>query len=146
MQTWSFETATGYLRRESGRADLSEADARTLAEALGGLPFALAHAAASLRGMRMVTPARYLERISAHLKNAPRGAEYPRSVFATFTTAIAQAEKEAGGAAALLCFAASFAPERNSRRALPTADERLLRRGCNPPSPRSPRPGLWVAR
>ena len=111
VQTWSFETATGYLRRESGRADLSEADARTLAEALGGLPLALAHAAASLRGMRMVTPARYLERISAHLKNAPRGAEYPRSVFATFTTAIAQAEKEAGGAAALLCFAASFAPD-----------------------------------
>ena len=110
VQTWSFEAATGYLRRESGRADLSEVDARTIAEALGGLPLALAHAAASLRGMRMMTPSRYLERISAHLKNAPRGADYPRSVFATFNTAIAQAEKEAGGAAALLCFAASFAP------------------------------------
>ena len=111
VQTWSLETSISYLRRESGRADLNEADARTIAEALGALPLALAHAAASLRGMRMVTPARYLESISAHLKNAPRGAEYPRSVFATFSAAIAQAENEAGGAAALLCFAALFAPE-----------------------------------
>ena len=111
LQTWPIDTATEYLRRESGRADLSEAEARAIAESLGGLPLALAHAAASLRGMRMVTPARYLERIGEHLKNAPRGAEYPRSVFATFTTAIGEAEREAAGATAALCFAASFAPD-----------------------------------
>ncbi|HEY6324969.1 MAG TPA: toll/interleukin-1 receptor domain-containing protein [Candidatus Cybelea sp.] len=111
LETWRFDTAVGYLQRESGRIDVTEADAREIVEALGALPLALAHAAASLRGMRMVTPRKYLERIGLHLKNAPRGVEYPQSVFATFTTAIAQAESEAPGAAAVLSFAASFAPD-----------------------------------
>jgi tetratricopeptide (TPR) repeat protein len=111
LHSWQLDTAIGYLQRESARTDLTESDAREIAEALGALPLALAHAAASLRGMRMVTPGRYLERIGQHLKNAPRGAEYPQSVFATFTAAIAQAEKEAAGAAAVLAFAASFAPD-----------------------------------
>ncbi len=111
LQTWDLAVAIGYLRRESGRSDLTEDDARAVAEALGTLPLALAHAAASLRGMRMAAPSRYVERIGEHLKNAPRNAEYPRSVYATFSTAIAQAEKEVPGAAAALCFAASFAPD-----------------------------------
>src|SRR5579871_694626 len=111
LQTWPVETAVEYLQRESGRPDLGEAGARDIAQALGELPLALAHAAASLRGMRMVTPERYLARIGERLKNAPAAAEYPRSVFATFTTAIAHAEKEAPGAAAALYFAASYAPD-----------------------------------
>ena len=111
LRAWESETAIAYLQRESARTDLTEDDARAITGALGALPLALAHAAASLRRMRMMTPRRYLERINEHLKNAPRGVEYPRSVFATFTTAIAQAEKEAAGAAAVLCFAASFAPD-----------------------------------
>ncbi len=111
LQTWSLETAVAYLQRASGRADVNEADARAIAEDLGALPLALAHAAASLRSARMVSPQRYLERVRAHLKNAPRGAEYPRSVFATFSAAIAQAEQQVAGAAAMLCFAASFAPD-----------------------------------
>ncbi len=61
--------------------------------------------------MRMITPQRYLERISEHLRNAPRGAEYPRSVAATFSESILQAEQQAPGAAALLCFASHFAPD-----------------------------------
>lgn len=60
LQTWELDTAVRYLQRESGRADLSEADARAIADALGALPLALSHAAASLRSMRMVTPQRYL--------------------------------------------------------------------------------------
>ena len=52
-----------------------------------------------------------LERIIDHLKRAPHGAEYPRSVFATFSTAIAQAEKHAAGAAAVICLAAFFGPD-----------------------------------
>jgi tetratricopeptide (TPR) repeat protein len=52
-----------------------------------------------------------LEHITEHLKKAPRGADYPQSVFATFSTAIVQAEQQAPGAAAVLCFAASFAPD-----------------------------------
>ena len=111
LQIWTLETAVEYLARASGRADLSDDDARAIAQAVGALPLALAHAAASLRSARMVSPQRYLERINEHLHNAPRGAEYPRSVFATFSTAIAQAEQQAPGAAAVLCFAASFAPD-----------------------------------
>jgi class 3 adenylate cyclase/Tfp pilus assembly protein PilF len=111
LQTWQLDTAIEYLQRESGRADLSDADARAIATAVGALPLALAHAAASLRRMRMVSPQRYIANITEHLKNAPRNAEYPQSVFATFTTAIAQAEREAAGAAAVLCFAARFAPD-----------------------------------
>jgi len=111
LEIWTLETATEYLSRASGRIDLSEGDARAIAQAVGALPLALAHAAASLRGARMVSPQRYLQRISERLHNAPRGAEYPRSVFATFSTAIAQAEQQAAGAAAVLCFAACFAPD-----------------------------------
>jgi tetratricopeptide (TPR) repeat protein len=111
LDAWRLETAIKYLQRESGRTDLADADARAIAEALGALPLALSHAAASLRGMRMVTPQRYLERINEYLKNAPRAAEYPRSVFATFSASIAQAEHQAAGAAAVLCFAAQFAPD-----------------------------------
>jgi tetratricopeptide (TPR) repeat protein len=111
LHPWSIDIAIEYLQRESRRDDLSETDARAIVHALGALPLALAHAAASLRGMRMVAPRRYLERIVEHLRSAPRGAEYPQSVFATFSTSIAQAEKEAEGAGAVLCFAASFAPD-----------------------------------
>jgi class 3 adenylate cyclase/tetratricopeptide (TPR) repeat protein len=111
LQVWSLETAVAYLRRASGRADMTEAEAGAIAQALGALPLALAHAAAALCSLRMVSPQRYLEHISEHLKNAPRGAEYPRSVFATFNTAIAQAEQHAPGAAAVLCFAAAFSPD-----------------------------------
>jgi tetratricopeptide (TPR) repeat protein len=111
LHAWEPETAAGYLQRESGRADLNDVDAHAIVETLGALPLALSHAAASLRNMRMVTPARYVERITEYLKSAPRGAEYPNSVFATFRTAIAQAEAESPGAASILCFAACFAPD-----------------------------------
>lgn len=105
------ETAAGYLQRESGRADLTKADACAITEALGALPLALSHAAAALRNHRMVTPQRYLERIGDYLKIAPRSSEYPQSVFATFNAAMVQAESEAPGAAAILSFAALFAPD-----------------------------------
>lgn len=111
LTTWSNDAAVAYLQRESGRSDLTYSDGRAIAEALGALPLALSHAAASLRGMRMVKPGRYLERIGEYLKKSPRSVDYPRSVFATFTAAIANAEKEAPGAAAVLSFAASFAAD-----------------------------------
>lgn len=111
LQAFPPETAIEYLRRESTRTDLTESDARAISEALGALPLALSHAAASLRTMRMLTPQRYLKHIAVHLNDAPVGVEYPQSVFATFRTAIAQVEREAAGAAAALCFASSFAPD-----------------------------------
>ncbi len=111
LETWSRDDASAYLQRESGRSDLTPGDAGAIADTLGMLPLALAHASAYLRGTRTVTPGRYLARIGDHLAKAPVNAEYPRSVFATFTTAIAGAEKDATGAAALLAFAARFAPD-----------------------------------
>jgi tetratricopeptide (TPR) repeat protein len=111
LNVWPLDVASEYLRSESARPDLTGGDARAIAETLGGLPLALAHAAAALRGRRMVSPQRYLQRVNDYLKSAPQHAEYPQSVFATFSTAIAQAENEAAGAADLLCFAASFAPD-----------------------------------
>jgi class 3 adenylate cyclase/tetratricopeptide (TPR) repeat protein len=111
LHTWSIDAAIDYLRRASGRTDLTEEQAREIAESLGVLPLALAHAGAALRSMRVMSPQRYLEYINEHLNKAPRGAEYPRSVFATFRTAIEQAEQQAAGAAAILCLAASFAPD-----------------------------------
>jgi tetratricopeptide (TPR) repeat protein len=110
LHVFDLDRAAAYLIRESGRPDLTRGDAAAIVEALGGLPLALAHAAASLRGMRMLAPRSYLDRIADHLKRAPAGVEYPRSVFATFTTAIGRAEAEAPGATAVLCFAACFAP------------------------------------
>jgi class 3 adenylate cyclase/tetratricopeptide (TPR) repeat protein len=111
LPVWTLDTAADYLLRASGRSDVNAQTAQAITQALGALPLALSHAAAALRNLRMVSPQRYLERVNEHLKNAPRGAEYPRSVFATFSTAIAQAEQQAAGAAAVLCFAASFAPD-----------------------------------
>ena len=111
LQTWHADEAVAYLRHNSGRADLDVASAGALAEALGYLPLALAHAAAYLRGNRTVTPRRYLERLADHLVAAPRNAEYPRSVFATFQAAVTEAERQAPGAAALLCLASWFGPD-----------------------------------
>jgi DNA-binding SARP family transcriptional activator/tetratricopeptide (TPR) repeat protein len=111
LQTWAPAETVDYLRREIGRDDVSDSDALQLAETLGFLPLALAHAAAYLKGTVNVSAARYLERISDHLDRAPRGADYDRAVNATFREAIARAEEEAPGAAALLGLAACFAPD-----------------------------------
>jgi class 3 adenylate cyclase/Tfp pilus assembly protein PilF len=134
LHAWDIDTAIGYLQGESGRADLSAETAHAITQALGALPLALSHAAAALRNLRMVSPQRYLERINEHLKNAPRGAEYPRSVFATFSTAIAQAEQHAAGAAAVLCFAALFAPDRIPDELFRQGVERYAE-GLQPPLP-----------
>ncbi len=111
LSTLSPSESLEYLRSESRRDDLAEADAHALIDALGSLPLALAHAAAYLRSTRTVSAARYRERITDQLARAPRNAEYPLSVFATFQAAIAEAEQQAPGAAAILCLAARFAPD-----------------------------------
>jgi DNA-binding SARP family transcriptional activator/tetratricopeptide (TPR) repeat protein len=111
LGAWPASDTIDYLRREIGRADISDADALLLAETLGFLPLALAHAAAYLKGTVNVSAARYLERINDHLDRAPRGADYDRAVNATFREAIVRAEEEAPGAAALLGLAACYAPD-----------------------------------
>jgi DNA-binding SARP family transcriptional activator/Tfp pilus assembly protein PilF len=111
LPPFSAVETTHYLRREIGRTDLTDADALLLAQTLGFLPLALAHAGAYLRGTPNVSAGRYIERINDHLTRTPRGADYDRAVSATFREAIARAEAEAPGAAALLCLAACYAPD-----------------------------------
>jgi DNA-binding SARP family transcriptional activator/tetratricopeptide (TPR) repeat protein len=111
LQAWPPQETVEYLRREIGRADVSDADALLLAETLGFLPLALAHAAAYLKSTVNVSAGRYIERINDHLDRTPRGADYDRAVYATFREAIARAEDEAPGAAALLGLASCYAPD-----------------------------------
>jgi len=111
IEEWPPKDARDYLLKESGRADISETDAGKIAETLGYLPLALAHAAAHLRDAPAMTAQGYLKRIEALLDKAPEGAEYPKAVFATFQDALERAEKKAPGAAAILCLAAFYAPD-----------------------------------
>jgi tetratricopeptide (TPR) repeat protein len=108
---WPRDDSITYLRQESGRADLAEADAAEIAKRLGDLPLAVAHAAAYLKRTKTVGAANYLARLDHHMAQAPKGADYPRSVFATFREAIAQAEEHAPGSAALAALASFFAPD-----------------------------------
>ncbi len=110
LSVWPLDDATTYLQTESRRGDIVLPEFRTLAETLDRLPLALAHAAAYLKRFRTVTVQRYIERIEFHLGNAPKGTRGERAVYATFQEAIAKAEQEAPGSAAVACFAAFFAP------------------------------------
>ena len=111
LSSLPLEDAITYLKRESGRSDLSRTDYGDIANALGCLPLALAQAAAYLKRTRNVTGRRYIEQLTHHLETAPRGLGEDRAVFATFQDLITKAEQEAPGAAAVLCFAALFAPD-----------------------------------
>ena len=111
VEEWPLPEAIAYLRAESGRADLSEAGAGEVSEALGRLPLALSHAAALLRARPNVTAAAYVEQLARRMAEAPKDAEYPRAVFATFQEALAEAEREAPGTIAVMSLAAFFAPD-----------------------------------
>ncbi len=111
--SWPIEDAVAYLLKETSeyRTDLTTADATDIAEALGCLPLALSHAAAYLRENTNATAKSYLAAITAHMQNAPEGADYPTAVFATFQAQIENAEQKASGATAILSLAAFFAPD-----------------------------------
>ncbi len=114
LEKWSTDESTSYLIKSSGkeRLDLTDDKAKTIAETLDNLPLALSHAAAYLRENRAVTVASYCMQVSELLNEVPPGVDNDaRSVFATFRQAIAQAEQQAPGAAAVCCLAAFFAPE-----------------------------------
>jgi tetratricopeptide (TPR) repeat protein len=100
--------ATAYLIDRAGRSD--EAGARALAEALGRLPLALDHAAATCKRTGMSFAA-YAAKASGLIAAAPRGAPYPRSVAATFDLAIDEAVKQCRAAEALMAFLAFCAPD-----------------------------------
>lgn len=111
IEEWEPPEAVRYLLAESGRTDLTEADAASIAEALGRLPLALSHAAALLRARPNITATSYIATLTRRMSEAPADAEYPRAVFATFQEAFAQAEAEAPGAGAVISLAAFFAPD-----------------------------------
>lgn len=103
--------AIAYLIDRAGRSD--DAGARTLAEALGCLPLALDHAGAFCKrtGMRF---ADYAAKVSGLVASSPRGANYPRSIAATFDFAIDNAVAQCPAAEDLMAFLALCAPERIS--------------------------------
>ena len=103
------EEAMAFLQDRAGRRD--EMGARTLAEALGRLPLALDHAAATCKRTQMSFAA-YATKASSLIAAAPRGAGYPRSVAATFDLAIDDAVRQCPAAEALMAFLAQCAPER----------------------------------
>ena len=79
------EEAIVFLQDRAGRRD--EPGARTLADALGCLPLALDHAAATCKRTQM-TFAAYATKASGLIAAVPRGVGYPRSIAATFSIAI----------------------------------------------------------
>ena len=110
-EEWAMPEAVSYLRKESGRSDLTAANAQAIATALGRLPLALSHAAAYLRENENATAESYLAAIAQHMREAPESAEYDRAVFATFQEQVEQVEARAPGARAILSLAAFYAPD-----------------------------------
>jgi tetratricopeptide (TPR) repeat protein len=108
---WSPDEATQYLLNECKSRKIILADAMEIARTLDRLPLALSHAASYLRGTTSATVSSYLEHITEHLAEVPPDADYPNAVFATFQASVARAEREAPGAAAILCLASFFAAD-----------------------------------
>jgi tetratricopeptide (TPR) repeat protein len=111
LEVWPLEEAIDYLCAATGEREMSRADAEAVSTAVDRLPLALSHAAAYLKLNRPVSVAAYLKTIARHMRQAPAGADYPAAVYATFQTAIEQAEALAPGAAALITLAAFYAPD-----------------------------------
>ena len=111
IKEWAMPDAVRYLLAESARADLTEHDARAIAEALGRLPLALSHAAAYLRDTATATPQGYLAAIGRHMGRAPRDVDYDRAVYATFMEQVAAADVRAPGARDVLSLAAYYEPD-----------------------------------
>jgi tetratricopeptide (TPR) repeat protein len=103
------EEAMAFVQDRAGRAD--DMGGRTLAEALGRLPLALDHAAATCKRTQMSFTA-YATKASSLIAATPRGTGYPRSVAATFNLAIDDASRQCSEAAPLMSFLAHCAPDR----------------------------------
>ncbi len=110
---WPRADAIRFLRQQSGRTEMTNAEAESIAQALGDLPLALTHAAAYLLVNDIATPESYLVEITQHMAEVPHGVEgaAARAVFATLRQNVEQAEKRSAGASAVLSLAAYFAPD-----------------------------------
>jgi hypothetical protein len=102
------EEAMAFFTQRTGRADA--AAAARLAEALGRLPVALDHAAAFCveTGDSFDD---YGKRLAEWIKLAPEAADYPRTVFATFSLAMEQAAAKCPEAETLMGLLAWMAPD-----------------------------------
>lgn len=103
------ETAVDFLLAECAH-ETREAAGR-LAAALGHLPLALSHARAYCAETNLSFD-NYAQRLAELIREAPEDAEYPASVFATFSLAIAKAAEACPEAEKLMDIATFLAPER----------------------------------
>ena len=93
------------------RADRTDKEgAARLAAELGYLPLALDHAAAYCKRTGTSFD-KYRELLPELIKRAPKDADYPRSVYATFSLAIEHAAVDCPEAEALMAILAYFAPD-----------------------------------
>ncbi|MBI1385511.1 MAG: tetratricopeptide repeat protein [Rhizobiales bacterium] len=102
------EAAVDFLLAETKRSDHDGAAA--LAKALGYLPLALDHAAATCKA-RGLSFAAYEREWEAQLADVPEGTDYPRSVAATFGLALDAVTAAAPMAGAVMGLLAYLAPE-----------------------------------
>lgn len=103
------DDAMALLQHRAGGSD--DAGARLLAEALGRLPLALDHAAATCRRTQLPF-ADYAAKAIRMIQAAPRGTAYQRSVAATFDLALTEAVAECAGVELLMDYCGQCAPER----------------------------------
>lgn len=106
------EQSANLLVEGSGRSDIAVADVSALANHLDGLPLALSHAAAYLRDNTAETPSNYLRNLTKRMGEAPIEGNYPRSVIATFQSALAAARNSEPFVDAIASLGAIFAAER----------------------------------
>ena len=104
------ETAIDYLL--AGAPQATREAAGRLADALGCLPLALSHARAFCRARGKSFEA-YAGELAARLDTLPKdaAADYPRSVFATFSLAMDRASEDCPAAARLMGLLAHVAPD-----------------------------------
>lgn len=103
------DVAADYLLAKRPHETRDAAD--QLADKLGYLPLALSHARAYCAETNLSFHD-YARRLSELIQEAPEDAEYPASVFATFSLAIAKAAEARPEAGKLMEIAAFLAPER----------------------------------
>ena len=120
------DEAVAFLLARTGRADAE--GAAQLARDLGHLPLALDHAAAYCRrtGVAFET---YRALLPDLIKRAPKDADYPADVYATFSLAIEQAAAECAEAEKLMALLAWFAPDDIPLDVIGTAAMSELERG-----------------
>jgi tetratricopeptide (TPR) repeat protein len=103
------ESAIDFLMAHARRADRDAAG--RLAEDLGCLPLALAHARSYCWGMNWSFD-QYRAKLPDLIRKSPRNASYPASVFATFDLALTHAAEQCPEAERLFGLFAFLAPDR----------------------------------